>query len=132
MNRKIITILLICIFLVQGTKSVATENNKGVMSREINGVLYVYSEVDDNSVCIYRILPLYGKPLSNIVIPSRIDEKDVVGLGCQDSFDDEYYINHVGMYIGNGEIINASNPRSGIKISKIGYRGVVAIRNVID
>ena len=45
---------------------------------------------------------------------------------------DAGYVNHVGMYIGNGEIVNASSPSTGIKISKIGYRNVVAIRNVVD
>lgn len=31
-------------------------------------------------------------------------------------------INHVAMYIGNGQIIHASNPRSGIKISNMYYK----------
>lgn len=31
-------------------------------------------------------------------------------------------INHVAMYIGNGQIIHASNPRSGIKISNLYYK----------
>ncbi len=35
------------------------------------------------------------------------------------------YINHVAMYIGNGRIIHASNPRDGIKISPMYYRSPV-------
>ncbi len=31
-------------------------------------------------------------------------------------------INHVAMYIGGGQVIHASNPKSGIKISKYNYR----------
>lgn len=31
-------------------------------------------------------------------------------------------INHVALYIGNKEVIHASNPKSGIKISKYDYR----------
>lgn len=31
-------------------------------------------------------------------------------------------INHVAMYIGNNQVIHASNPKSGIKISKYNYR----------
>lgn len=35
------------------------------------------------------------------------------------------YINHVAMYIGNGRVIHASNPRDGIKISNMYYRSPV-------
>jgi len=35
------------------------------------------------------------------------------------------YINHVAMYIGNGRIIHASNPRDGIKVSYMYYRSPV-------
>ena len=40
-------------------------------------------------------------------------------------------INHVGIYIGNGQIVNAASARSGIKISRWNYRTPAAIRNVI-
>ncbi|MDO4489413.1 MAG: SH3 domain-containing protein, partial [Eubacteriales bacterium] len=40
-------------------------------------------------------------------------------------------INHVGMYIGNGQIVNAASKRAGIKIYRWNYRTPVAIRNVI-
>ena len=40
-------------------------------------------------------------------------------------------INHVGMYIGNGQIVNAASRRSGIRIYRWNYRTPVAIRNVI-
>lgn len=40
-------------------------------------------------------------------------------------------INHVSMYIGNGQVIHASSKRTGIKISQWNYRSPVAIRNVI-
>lgn len=41
-------------------------------------------------------------------------------------------INHVGIYIGNGQVVNAASRRSGIKIARWNYRTPVAIRNVID
>lgn len=40
-------------------------------------------------------------------------------------------INHVGMYIGNGQVVNAASTRSGIRIYRWNYRTPVAIRNVI-
>ncbi|MBS5931892.1 MAG: C40 family peptidase [Clostridiales bacterium] len=42
-------------------------------------------------------------------------------------------INHVAMYIGGGQVIHASNPRSGIKISNMYYRTPVkAVRYIND
>lgn len=40
-------------------------------------------------------------------------------------------INHVGIYIGNGQIVNAASRRSGIKISSWNYRKPVRIRNIL-
>jgi cell wall-associated NlpC family hydrolase len=40
-------------------------------------------------------------------------------------------INHVGMYIGNGQVVNAASRRSGIRIYRWNYRTPVSIRNVI-
>ena len=40
-------------------------------------------------------------------------------------------INHVSMYIGNGQIVHAASRRSGIKISTWNYRTPVRIRNMI-
>ena len=40
-------------------------------------------------------------------------------------------VSHVAMYIGNGQIIHASNPRTGIKISSAYYRTPIKIGRVI-
>lgn len=41
-------------------------------------------------------------------------------------------INHVAMYIGNNQVIHASNPRSGIKISNANYRKPVKAARIIN
>lgn len=41
-------------------------------------------------------------------------------------------VNHVAMYIGNGQIVHAASRKSGIKISTWNYRKPKAIRNVLD
>ena len=41
------------------------------------------------------------------------------------------YSGHVGMYIGGGKIVHASNARSGIKVSSATYREILAIRRII-
>ena len=41
-------------------------------------------------------------------------------------------VNHVAMYIGNGQIVHAASSKSGIKISTWNYRTPKTIRSVID
>lgn len=41
-------------------------------------------------------------------------------------------VNHVAMYIGNGQVIHASDPRSGIMISNMRYRTPYMAKRVID
>ncbi len=40
------------------------------------------------------------------------------------------YSGHVGIYIGNGQIVHASNSRTGIIISNVSYRSVLAVRRI--
>lgn len=40
-------------------------------------------------------------------------------------------INHVAMYIGNGQIVHASTYKTGIKISNLNYRPIVKITNLL-
>ncbi len=42
------------------------------------------------------------------------------------------YISHVAMYIGNGQVIHASNPRTGIKISNMYYRSPIKVVRFIN
>ena len=41
------------------------------------------------------------------------------------------YAGHVGLYIGNGQIVHASSERTGIKISNATYRTIMAVRRVL-
>ncbi len=40
------------------------------------------------------------------------------------------YYGHVGIYIGDGMLVHASNPRDGIKVSRADYREIAAIRRI--
>lgn len=42
-----------------------------------------------------------------------------------------YYGGHVGIYIGNGQIVHASTERTGIKKAAATYRSIITIRRVI-
>lgn len=52
----------------------------------------------------------------NTVSSSKLKPGDLVFYGSSS------YINHVAIYIGNGQVIHASNKRDGIKISNMYYR----------
>ena len=41
-------------------------------------------------------------------------------------------INHVAMYIGNGQVVHASNSRTGIIISNMYYRSPVSAARIIN
>lgn len=41
-------------------------------------------------------------------------------------------VSHVAMYIGNGQVIHASNPTNGIKISNSGYRTPIKVGRIIN
>ena len=42
-----------------------------------------------------------------------------------------YYGGHVGIYIGNGQIVHASTERSGIKITSATYRNTITVRRIV-
>lgn len=42
-----------------------------------------------------------------------------------------YYIGHVALYIGNGQVVHASTPEQGIRVSNAFYRTPVAVRRII-
>lgn len=42
-----------------------------------------------------------------------------------------YYGGHVGIYIGNGQIVHASTQKSGIKITSALYRSIITVRRIV-
>jgi cell wall-associated NlpC family hydrolase len=42
-----------------------------------------------------------------------------------------WYSGHIGIYIGNGKVVHASNPKNGIIISNVNYRKILGIRRII-
>ena len=68
-----------------------------------------------------------GSPLKDLFTASgiKINEK------LWDFYSKGGGINHVAIYIGNGQVCHASNAKDGIKISTWNYRTPTTIRNVL-
>lgn len=56
---------------------------------------------------------------------------DVGGIGNAQPGDLVWYSGHIGIYIGNGQIVNASTPSTGIKVSNAGYRAILSVRRIV-
>ncbi len=42
------------------------------------------------------------------------------------------YAGHVGIYIGNGQIVHASSPSTGIKVGNATYRTILSVRRIVQ
>lgn len=42
------------------------------------------------------------------------------------------YAGHVGIYIGNGQIVHASSPTTGIKVGNATYRSILSVRRIFN
>jgi len=42
------------------------------------------------------------------------------------------YAGHIGIYIGNGQIVHASSPATGIKVGTATYRTILSVRRIIQ
>lgn len=56
---------------------------------------------------------------------------DVGGIGNAQPGDLVWYSGHIGIYIGNGQIVNASTPSTGIKVSNADYRAILSVRRIV-
>lgn len=84
----------------------------------------------DCSGFVYRIYGNFGYSLPRTSYEQRsagyavsYDEAQPGDLICYDG--------HVGMYIGGGKIVHASNAKSGIKVSNAPYRPILAVRRIL-
>lgn len=68
---------------------------------------------------------------SQAAFTKKVNAKDV-RVGDLFFYGNNGYISHVAMYIGNGQIIHASNRKDGIKISNAYYRSPIKIGRVIN
>lgn len=98
---------------------------------------YVYggTSLTNGADCSGFVMSVYenfGVSLPHSSTADRNVGMDVGGLENAQPGDLVCYSGHVGIYIGDGQIVHASTASTGIKISDADYRTPVAVRRVIQ
>ncbi len=96
---------------------------------------YVYggTSLTDGADCSGFVMSVYanfGVSLPHSSAADRSQGYGVDGLENAQPGDLICYSGHVGIYIGNGQIVHASNERTGIIVSNASYRSILAIRRI--
>lgn len=96
---------------------------------------YVYggSSLTNGADCSGFVMSVYanfGVSLPHSSASDRSQGYAVDGLENAQPGDLICYSGHVALYIGNGQIVHASNKRTGIIVSQANYRKILAIRRI--
>ncbi len=96
---------------------------------------YVYggSSLTNGTDCSGFVMSVYSNfgvslPHSSSAMRSR--GYDVGGLANAQPGDIVCYSGHVGLYVGNGQIVHASTSKTGIIVSSASYRSVLSVRRI--
>lgn len=84
----------------------------------------------DCSGFVLAVYANYGVSLPHSSTSQRSQGYAVDGLANAQPGDIVCYSGHVGIYIGNNQIVHASTAKTGIKISNADYRTVLAVRRI--
>ena len=84
----------------------------------------------DCSGFVMSVYNNFGVSLPHSSAADRSVGSSVGGLENAQPGDIVCYSGHVGIYIGNGQIVHASTAKTGIIISDAGYRSVLSVRRI--
>lgn len=96
---------------------------------------YVYggTSLTNGADCSGFVMSVYanfGVGLPHSSSAQRSKGYDVGGIANAQPGDIVCYSGHVGIYIGNGQIVHASTEKTGIKISNATYRNILSVRRI--
>jgi len=130
------------------TKPGSAANTSGVTGQQIAdfalryvGGRYVYGGNSlttgvDCSGFVQQVYLNFGIRLSRVADAQKSDGTRISASNAQPGdlffYGSSSYADHVGIYIGNGQIVHASNAATGIKISSSNYRTPVAVVRILN
>ena len=90
----------------------------------------------DCSGFVLSVFKNYGVTLPHSSV-SQANMGSRISLGEAKAGDLVFYgngrrINHVAIYLGGGRVVHASNPRTGIRVSNVGYRTPVKVVRILQ
>lgn len=96
---------------------------------------YVYggTSLTNGADCSGFVMSVYAKFGVSLPHSAAADRKKGIGVGNISNAipgDIICYSGHVGIYIGNGQIVHASNSRTGIIISNANYDTIIDVRRI--
>lgn len=120
----------------------APENNSSLGQQIANYALqfvgnpYVYggTSLTNGADCSGFVMSVYKN--FGIRLPRTSSEQgqcgtNVGGIGNARPGDLVHYSGHIGIYIGNGQIVHASSAKTGIKVSNATYRPILSVRRIV-
>lgn len=117
--------------------SVGSEMGKSVIdyATQFVGNSYVWggSSLTNGTDCSGFVMSVYsnfGVSLPHSSSALRSKGYDVGGLENAQPGDIVCYSGHVGLYVGNGQIVHASTSKTGIIVSSATYRNILAVRRI--
>ena len=105
-------------------------------AKQFLGNPYVYggTSLTSGADCSGFVMSVYQQFGINLPRTSEAQGKagiDVGGIENAQPGDLVSYIGHIGIYVGQNQLIHASGPEDGIKISSVNFMPVVSVRRVL-